>query len=317
MARRSWPGARSARVVAPAMAEPTRFIRGIEPLVACYDGFLIDQFGVLHDGRGPAPGVLDALGLLKAARRRVVLLSNSGRRSVPNEERLSRIGIPRTLYERVITSGETAWQDRRSGSNQIFQALGPRCLLFSRGGDRTAVDGLDLELVDDAGRADFVLLSGLDADAAMHARCRQALEAALARRLVLICTNPDLVSIDGEQSFEGPGALAAGYAAAGGQVRYVGKPWPEIYRHALDALDLPCERLVAIGDSLDHDIAGSAGLGIDGALVTGGVHRDAFVDAASPAAMLEALGRLAGARPARPRWLMPGLRPTPRGDDAA
>jgi HAD superfamily hydrolase (TIGR01459 family) len=296
------------------MAEATRFIPGVEPLVERYDGFLLDQFGVLHDGCAPLPGVLDALGLLKAARRRVVLLSNSGRRSAPNEARLSRIGIARPLYERVLTSGETAWQDHRAGGSRIFDGLGRRCLLFSRGGDRSAVDGLDLALVDDARQADFVLLSGLDPDAAMHARCRQALEEALAGGLVLICTNPDLTSIDGASHGAGPGAFAARYAAAGGEVRYVGKPWPEIYRHALETLDLSPERLVAIGDSLDHDIKGGAAFGIDGALVTGGVHRDAFAAAASPAAMLGALGRLPGARP---RWLMPAFRPALRGDDAA
>jgi HAD superfamily hydrolase (TIGR01459 family) len=307
MARLSWRAARST------MAEPTAFIPGIEPLIGRYDGFLLDQFGVLHDGRAPLPGALDALRLLRAARRGVVLLSNSGRRSAPNEERLSRIGIPRALYDRVVTSGETAWQDRRSGSNRIFGGLGRRCLLFSRGGDRSAVDGLDLTPVDDARQADFVLLSGLDADAVMHDRCRQALEAALAGRLVLVCTNPDLVSIEGAQHFEGPGAFAARYAARGGEVRYVGKPWPEIYRHALDALDLPIERLVAIGDSLDHDVAGSAALGIDSTLVTGGVHRDAFAAADSPAAMLDVLDRLTGARP---RWLMSNFEPM-RDDDAA
>jgi HAD superfamily hydrolase (TIGR01459 family) len=292
------------------MTEPTRYIGGIEPLLERYDGFLLDQFGVLHDGRAPLPGVLDALHLLRAARRRVVLLSNSGRRSAPNVERLSRIGIPTELYDLMVTSGETAWQEHRAGGSPIFEALGPRCLLFSRGGDRSAVEGLDLQPVEDVGQADFVLLSGLDADPATHACCREALAAARERRLVLICTNPDLVAIDGARHVDGPGAFAARYAETGGEVRYVGKPWPEIYRHALDALGLPPERLVAIGDSLDHDVVGAARLGIDSALIAGGVHRDAFAAAPSPAAMLEAVGRLVGMRRPRPQWLMPAFRPS-------
>ncbi len=299
------------------MTDPTRHIGGIEPLIERYDGFLLDQFGVLHDGRAPLPGVLDALHLLRAARRHVVLLSNSGRRSAPNAERLSRIGIPPRLYDLVVTSGETAWQEHRAGGSPIFDALGLRCLLFSRGGDRSAVDGLDLQLVEHVGQADFVLLSGLDADPAMHVRCREALAAALERCLVLICTNPDLVSIEGAQHGEGPGAFAARYAAAGGEVRYVGKPWPEIYRHALDALGLSPERLVAIGDLLDHDVAGAARLGIDSVLIASGVHRDAFAAARTPAAMLEAVGRLAGTGRPRPQWLMPAFRPSPEDCHAA
>jgi HAD superfamily hydrolase (TIGR01459 family) len=298
------------------MAEATRFIAGIEPLLNRYDGFLLDQYGVLHDGRAPLPGALRALELLRAAHRRVVLLSNSGRRSAANAERLSRIGIPRRLYDLMVTSGETAWQQHHAGGSPIFDALGPRCLLFSRGGDRSAVNGLDLQPVDKIGQADFVLLSGIDADPAVHARCREALALALERRLVLVCTNPDLLSIDGAQRFEGPGTIAARYAAAGGEVRYVGKPWPEIYRYAFDALDLPPARLIAIGDSLDHDVAGSAALGMDSALVATGVHRDAFAAAQSPAAILAVLGRLAGTRP-RPQWLMLGFGFAPEDSDAA
>jgi HAD superfamily hydrolase (TIGR01459 family) len=304
--------------VAPSiMTESTRYIDGIEPLIDRYDGFLLDQFGVLHDGRAPLPGALEALRLLKAARRPVALLSNSGRRSAPNAERLSRIGIPRRLYDLIVTSGETAWQERRAGGSRIFGALGPRCLLFARGGDRSAIEGLDLQPVEDVGQADFVLLSGLHADPAVHAGCREALAVALDRRLVVICTNPDLVSIEGTHHVEGPGAFAARYAAAGGEVRYVGKPWPEIYRHAMDALGLPPERLVAIGDSLDHDVAGAGGLGIDSVLIAGGIHREAFAAAPTPAAMLEAVRRVVGQCTSRPQWLMPRFRPGAENSDAA
>ena len=299
------------------MTEPTRYIDGIEPLIERYDGFLLDQFGVLHDGRTPLPGAVEALELLKAARRPVVLLSNSGRRSTTNAERLSRIGIARRLYDLIITSGETAWQERRAGGGRIFATLGPRCLLFARGGDRSAIEGLDLQAVDAVELADFVLLSGLDADACVHACCAEALALALRRGLVVICTNPDLVSIDGADHFEGPGAFAARYAAAGGEVRYVGKPWPEIYRHALDALLLPPERLVAIGDSLDRSIAGASHLGIDSVLIADGVQREAFAATTTPLAMLAVVGRITGRSRPRPQWLMPHFRLGAEDGDAA
>lgn len=285
------------------MAEPTttEALDGLAPLVDRYDGFLVDQFGVLYDGVRPLPGAADALAALVSAGRAVVILSNSGRRAFPNAQRLRRLGYPPELYTAVVSSGEVAWAGLKDRTDPAFADLGRRCLLFSRGGDHSTVEGLDLDLARDAEAADFVLLAGLDAHETARTRCREQLERARARGLPVICANPDLVSLEGDRRVDGPGAFAAAHAAAGGEVRYVGKPWPAIYRAALATLDLPPERLLAVGDSLGHDIGGAAAFGIDGALVTSGVHAAAFADAADP---LAALDELVAAGEPRPRWLL-------------
>jgi HAD superfamily hydrolase (TIGR01459 family) len=294
------------------MAEPaaTHAVLGIEPWLDRYDAFLVDQFGVLHDGVRPLPGAREALELLKAAGRTVIVLSNSGRRNAPNEARLTRIGLPRALYTAFVGAGEVTWQGLRAGEDPTFSGLGRRCLLFTRGGDHSVVDGLPLELTD-AAAADFVLLAGIDHDAASRSRCAAQLEQALARGLPMLCSNPDLYNIEGEGWVEGPGTLAARYAAGGGEVRYVGKPWPAIYRMALTMLQLPPGRVLAVGDSLAHDVAGAAPFGIDSALVTGGVHAAAFAGAATPEALLERLDSLAPQGQPRPRWLLSAFRPAP------
>src|SRR4051812_47468933 len=74
-----------------------------------YDLFLIDQFGVLHDGVSVYPGTLDALMKLSDAGRRVVILSNSGRRSELNVVRLANMGIPPDAYTMLVSSGEVVW----------------------------------------------------------------------------------------------------------------------------------------------------------------------------------------------------------------
>jgi ribonucleotide monophosphatase NagD (HAD superfamily) len=48
---------------------------------------------VLHDGQAPYPGAVDALSGLAAAGKKVALISNSGKRSAPNEERLVSLGF--------------------------------------------------------------------------------------------------------------------------------------------------------------------------------------------------------------------------------
>jgi ribonucleotide monophosphatase NagD (HAD superfamily) len=58
----------------------------------------------------------------------------------------------------------------------------------------------------------------------------------------------------------------------GGEVHLMGKPAAAIYGAALGMLALPPERVLAVGDSLEHDIAGAAAAGIDSVFVGGGIH---------------------------------------------
>jgi HAD superfamily hydrolase (TIGR01459 family) len=292
-----------------AEAAATEVLDGIEPLLDRYDGFLVDQFGVLLDGVRLLPGARDALELLRGHGKKVVILSNSGRRAAPNRERLTRLGVGPELYTALVSSGEAVWQGLKDRDDETFAGLGRRCLLFSRGGDRSTIEGLEIELAQDAEVADFVLLCGLDADESVRQRCEAQLVRARARGLPLICANPDLISLEGDRQVEGPGAFAARYAAAGGEVRYVGKPWPAVYRAALPTFGLSPARIVAIGDSLEHDIAGLAPFGIDGALVIGGVHASAFFGRVGDAELLCCLEPLCAEVGCRPRWLLRAFGP--------
>jgi len=71
-----------------------RLLGGIGEIAPPYDGFILDLWGVLHDGTAPFPGVLDALARLKSAGKRVAILSNAPRRAALVAERLRAIGIP-------------------------------------------------------------------------------------------------------------------------------------------------------------------------------------------------------------------------------
>ena len=79
---------------------------GFGALSANYDGFIVDLWGVVHDGVKPYPGVLDCLARLKAAGKRVVFLSNAPRRAAKIGEALHEMGITRNLYDGIMSSGE-------------------------------------------------------------------------------------------------------------------------------------------------------------------------------------------------------------------
>jgi len=249
-----------------------RRCNGIAAIADPYELFLVDQFGVLHDGQQPYPGVLDCLQTLAERGRRVVLLSNSGKLAETNIARLVAIGIPRSGFVTMVTSGDVAREALATRRDPWFARLGRRCLLLSRGGDRSIVDGLDLELVAAARGADFILLSGCDAPARAFADYEAAIEPGLARGLPLICANPDTQLVNpGGVSF-GAGLVAQRYQERGGDVRFIGKPYPEIYRYCFERLGAtPAGRTVAVGDSVEHDIAGGRRAGLATIFVTGGL----------------------------------------------
>jgi HAD superfamily hydrolase (TIGR01459 family) len=289
------------------MPEP-RFVEGVSAFADRYDGFVIDQWGVLHDGTRPYPGVPEAMAELKRLGKRVVLLSNSGRRADVNRERLAQLGFDTDSLDGVVSSGEACWQLMHARAHAPWDRLGRRCHLVTIGGDRGVLHGLDLELAEDVADADFVFMSGIDPWVTLD-ELRPMAEVAVARGLPAVCSNPDIVAISGGKLVSVPGALARIYEELGGTVHYVGKPHAPIYEVTLAALEgLEPSRIVAIGDSLEHDIKGANGAGIHSAFVTSGIHRDEFADGVSEDAKRAALDRLGREIGAVPEWVIPGLR---------
>ncbi|MBB4277832.1 hypothetical protein [Rhizobium mongolense] len=76
-----------------AFAKPT-LLKGISELSEAYDGFIIDLFGVVHNGETAFAGAIDCLAHLITHGKRVVLLSNSPRRKQEVSDHLLGMGIP-------------------------------------------------------------------------------------------------------------------------------------------------------------------------------------------------------------------------------
>jgi len=249
-----------------------RHVHGLCEVASQYDGFIIDLWGVIHDGINPYPGALDCLRQLQG--RPVLLLSNAPRRAHAAQKMLRRMGIVDALYTGILTSGEAVWLALRDRTDPWFARLGQRAFLLGPERDRNVLDGLGLQSAGSPGAADFVVNTGPDdeRDPTALAPFLPTLEQCLAARLPMICANPDLEVIRGGERILCAGALAEHYAAIGGDVRSIGKPHAEIYDMALHSLGVPRRRVLAIGDSLRTDIAGAAAAGIDAAWVLGGIH---------------------------------------------
>jgi HAD superfamily hydrolase (TIGR01459 family) len=254
-----------------------RLIDGMRDLAPGYDGFILDLWGVVHDGTRPFPGVLDCMGRLIAAGKRVVLLSNAPRRADDVVRRIAKIGVPEGLYHGVMSSGEEAWQYLHDRPDPFYAALGRRCLHICSERDLEIREGLDLDFVDTPGEADFILNTGPAEWEDTYEDYAPLLRAARARDLPMVCANPDLVVIHAGRAALCAGAIAEEYEALGGRVRWHGKPYPSVYDSCVALLGITeRRRILAIGDSLRTDIAGADRAGIASVLIAGGIHAAEF-----------------------------------------
>ena len=247
----------------------TRRIDSLTEIAQQFDAIVLDQWGVLHNGTAPYRGAIGCLSGLAATGCRLAVLSNSGKRAAPNADRIAAMGFEHKLFEVVMTSGEALWQDIAHDlvSERVFFPI-----------ERAAGDaaqwakGLEVRLVDQPGAAEALLLMGLP-DGAGPNDFGPALEIARAGDLPVICTNPDRASprADG-QTVLSPGACAHAYADAGGDVRFYGKPYLPVFRALESALGARPKRLLMVGDSLEHDIAGANAAGWSTCFVEAGLH---------------------------------------------
>jgi HAD superfamily hydrolase (TIGR01459 family) len=286
------------------MKMETTEIAGLVAIVDRFDHVLLDQWGTLHEGGRVFPAARDCVAHLREAGKRVLVLSNSGKRADSNATRLRAFGLPPDAYNGVLTSGEVTWRGLKAGL-EPFDRFGRNCFLIARGGDHSIVDRLDLAVVTDMAKADFILLAGLDDAAAEPERWRESLMAAAARGMPMLCANPDLTMFGARGLIPAPGALARSYEAFGGNVTFVGKPYAPIFAAALERLGQPDPgRVLMIGDSLDHDVAGARGVGMLALLIRSGVHRASLHSLTDES---RAIQTLASVQTWMPHWTMKHL----------
>jgi len=273
----------------------TKFCAGISDISDGYSGFIIDEWGVLHNGEKFFDGVIECLTELRDRQKQVIILSNSGKRADKNAERLRDLGIPDDLYNDIITSGEITWEGLNNQNDGYFKGIGKKCILINKGDDLSIVEDLEIEVVDDPKAASFLLIAGVDAPLKTIEDYEPLLKQCARYNLKAICANPDSLGMLGAINIFGPGTLAMRYKDFGGIVEYIGKPHSMIFQHCiklLQARDVYPGQTVVIGDAMAHDILGGVLVNIDTCLVKHGIHSSVFKTCENPAEVDRALNIL-------------------------
>ena len=237
-----------------------------------YDAFLIDAWGVLHDGASVFPHAYECLKSLKKQAKTLVILSNAARRSSEFDLELAAAGIDLSEFDFSLSSGELFWQNAIGGK---YAALGERSYYLGPERSKGILYDLELDLVNSLDAADFIVNAGAEGNLPDVSSFLSLLKKAANRKLPMICANPDLVAIRKGVRGISAGAIAQRYQQMGGEVEYIGKPHTQIYEHCVTRLSgIPKSRMLMIGDGLQTDILGANKFGIDSVFLRDGIYAE-------------------------------------------
>jgi HAD superfamily hydrolase (TIGR01459 family) len=252
------------------------FLPGLAEIVDQYDAYILDLWGVVHNGHAPYPGALDCMANLRKSKKQTILLSNAPRTNGYVVDFLKGIGVDRSAYEHILTSGDMTRSVLEKRDHAFFSSTGNRFYQIGATRDKGLDDGLDYIRVSKMADADFIICTGLVDDVTeTPENYRELLMQALELDLPMFCANPDLTVMRGPTKHYCAGAIAALYEELGGRVALFGKPYAAAYRRTLQTLNVTnADRVLAIGDSMRTDIKGARSAGMDCVLVAGGIHAE-------------------------------------------
>ena len=253
-------------------------IFSLNEIIYDYDTFIIDQWGVMHDGISGYPKAIECINYLYEKNKNLIIISNSSKRSNSSRKRLPEIGFNPDNFKKVITSGEMIWN---LINNLQFNENKNNCFHIF---DNTKEDGLkfrdglnNINFVEKLSDANFILAC-TPYQNSKPIDYIPLLQESLKYNLTMYCANPDYETVEknNKSKIFCMGMISELYKNMGGNVIILGKPQIDIYIEATNVIDLNKSRTIAVGDSLFHDIKGANNFKIDSILVKSGIHNEIF-----------------------------------------
>jgi HAD superfamily hydrolase (TIGR01459 family) len=236
----------------------------LEEVYKDYDTYVIDLWGVIHNGVRLNNRAIEAVEKLIQNKKKVIFLSNAPRPSKEVKKFLQELKMKDQYLQNIMTSGEAAMlalEKERYG--KFFYHLGPekdKTIFFKIKKNKTSIE-----------KCNFILCTGLFKNYEDNLdHYKNLLKDHTSKKL--ICTNPDLTVHKGDTVEYCAGTIAKIFESLGGETIYFGKPHKEIYKMCFGKK----ERVVAIGDNLNTDIKGANDMKIDSIFISSGVHRSEF-----------------------------------------
>ena len=250
-----------------------------------YDHFILDQWGVMHDGNSGFLNAINCINELFSTNKILTIISNSSKRKNLTAHRLIDFGYDKNHFKEIITSGEMIWKSLVNESFKETQNLGKNFYHIANNAKDNNIEflsGLEKFIpVNSVENSNFIL-GCTPFESSKVIDYIPILNCALKKNIPFICANPDYDTLDGNTGKLEfcVGTISKLYQNMGGKTFYLGKPSKEIYNEAIKSQkNVKKSRILAIGDSLYHDIKGANNFGIDSLLITSkGIHKGSFND---------------------------------------
>ena len=238
--------------------------KGLRTIVGIYDIFFIDLWGVVHNGLKLHSNAIDVLNNLTKLNKKYILLTNAPRPNDTVQVFLKKMGMDKSILEKVYTSGQAALNYlKKKHLKDSFYHIGP-----SR--DFDLFENFKKNKSEKIEDSDYFLCTGLfenyDKDLNYY---KNLFNNFISRKM--ICTNPDLIVDRGDKRELCAGSVAMVFEKMGGEVIYFGKPFPEVYKQAINYNN---KKVLSIGDNLNTDIKGANLLNFDSMMITNGIHKE-------------------------------------------
>ncbi len=281
-------------------------INGLSQIVECYDAFLIDQWGVLHNGQRVYDGVMEVLYELKSAGKPVLILTNSAKTREANVERLdARFAISDELYTDIVSSAQVLRDLLEFRSGEPWSTLGRRVFMIADQTDDVLLTGTSLERVELIQNADFAMLLSVMPGETKNEH-QDWINWAAKSGMLVVCPSADLLSVSISGVVSGLASIVRDLLAKGGRVLNVGKPERPVYDICRNRLHgISANRILAIGDQIDSDCIGANRQGMDSALVCTGATLDTFPGSGNSSEVAEAISKTR--HEPVPQWILPSL----------
>ena len=99
---------------------------GLRSIVGNYDFFFIDLWGVVHNGIKLHKNAIETLNEIRNAKKSYVLLTNAPRPNITVKIFLEKMGMDKSIFEKVYTSGEAALNYlKKNYLSDNFYHIGP------------------------------------------------------------------------------------------------------------------------------------------------------------------------------------------------
>jgi len=238
---------------------------GLKSIFKEYETFIIDLWGVMHNGINLHPAAIEVLQNLKKNDKEFFLISNAPRPRSSVAKFLKKLNMEEKYFDHIYTSGDASIEalKLKKFGNKFFH-IGP-----SR--DFDLFIDFKINKVNSIEESEYLLCTGLfDFEENNLDYYSKFLEKHIDKKL--ICTNPDLIVHRGDLEEYCAGAVAKIFRSLGGSVIYYGKPYPDIYKNCIKDK----KKVLAIGDNLNTDIKGANLMSYHSLFILNGVHKKEF-----------------------------------------